>query len=231
MAGAILWTCPSLFCVAGAVLYTRRVTCFFADRIVRAASRCKFRGMRGILRDGMKIDGSLAGNTDFGVLNFLVLSKTRRKTSILKLQSVKIGGSLVRNVRFDVPTCLVSSLWFSCGFAVLMGEAGEAAKPLLFEGVQAGCHVVLQGTRGTLWHFDLFDNVSKAALGGRILLRRLHKMSCSCSGAFWRSLSSFCVADQHFRRFGLPALHSTLYAPQSTIHPLHTTQHTLHSTL
>ena len=127
--------------------YVFRVTCFFADRIVRAASRCKFRGMRGILRDVMKIDGSLAGNTDFGVPNFQVLSKTRRKTSILKLQSVKIGGSLARNARFDVPTCLVSSLWFSCGFAVSMGEA---AKPLLFEGVQAGCHVVLQGTRGTL---------------------------------------------------------------------------------
>ena len=49
-------------------------------------------------------------------------------------------------------------------FAVSMGEA---AKPLLFEGVQTGCHVVLQATRGTLSHFDLFDNVSKAALCGR----------------------------------------------------------------
>jgi len=27
---------------------------------------------------------------------------------------------------------------------------GEAAKPLLFEGFQAGCHVVLRGRRGTL---------------------------------------------------------------------------------
>ena len=38
---------------------------------------------------------------------------------------------------------------------------GEAAKPLLFEGFQAGCHVVLRGRRGTLWHSNLFDNVSK----------------------------------------------------------------------
>ena len=61
-------------------------------------------------------------------------------------QTVKIAGSLARNAGFDVPTCLVSSLWFSCGFAVSMGEA---AKPLLFECFQAGCHVVLRGRRGT----------------------------------------------------------------------------------
>ena len=86
------------------------------------ATRCKFRGRRGIFCDALKIDGSLARNIDFEVANFQVLRKTRRKTSILKLQSVKIGGSLVRNARFGAPTCLVSSLWFSCGFAVSMGE-------------------------------------------------------------------------------------------------------------
>ena len=41
-------------------------------------------------------------------------------------QSVKIGGSLARNVRFDAPTCLVSSLWFSCGLAASMGEVAGA---------------------------------------------------------------------------------------------------------
>ena len=61
--------------------------------------------------------------------------------------TVKIGGSLARNIHFDAPTCLVSSLWFSCGLAVSMGEA---SKPLLFGGFQAGCHVVLHGRRGTL---------------------------------------------------------------------------------
>ena len=40
---------------------------------------------------------------------------------------------------------------------------GEAAKPLLFEGFQAGCHVVLRGRRGTLSHSNLFDNVSKVS--------------------------------------------------------------------
>ena len=62
-------------------------------------------------------------------------------------QTVKIGGSLARNAGFDVPTCLVSSPWFSCGVAVSMGEA---AKRLFFEDFQAGCHVVLRGRRGTL---------------------------------------------------------------------------------
>ena len=48
---------------------------------------------------------------------------------------------------FSASMCFVSSLWFSCGVAVSMGEA---AKPLLFEGFQAGCHAVLRGRRGTL---------------------------------------------------------------------------------
>ena len=88
-------------------------------------TRCKFRGRRGIFSHVLKIDGSLARNIDFDVTNFQVLRKTRRKTSILKLQSVKIGGSLARNARFGAPTCLVSSLWFSCGLAVSMGEAAK----------------------------------------------------------------------------------------------------------
>jgi len=91
--------------------------------------------------DVLKIDGSLPRNIDFEVANLEVHKKTRRKTSILKLQSMKIGDGLTRNAPFDAPTCLVSSLCFSCGLAVSMGEA---AKPVLFEGFQAGCHVVLQ---------------------------------------------------------------------------------------
>ena len=62
-------------------------------------------------------------------------------------KNVKIGGSVVRNAEFSASTRLVSSLWFSCGVAVSMGEA---AKPLFFEGFQAGCHFVLRGRRGTL---------------------------------------------------------------------------------
>ena len=172
------------------------------------ATRCKFRGRRGILWHVLKIDGSLARNIDFEVAKLQVPEKTRRKTSILMLQSVKSGGSLVRNARFDAPTCLVSSLWLSRGFAVSMGEAAKpvllsccqlwklpevsrkmfvlmlprvssrvsgfpVASPCLwgklqnlslFGGFQAGCHVVLRGRRGTLWHSNLFDNVPKVSL-------------------------------------------------------------------
>ena len=60
---------------------------------------------------------------------------------------MKIGGSLVGNAGFSESTCLVSSRWFSCGVAVSLWEA---AKLILFEGFQAGCHVVLRCRRGTL---------------------------------------------------------------------------------
>ena len=49
----------------------------------------------------MKIDGRLARNIDFEVANLEVHQQTHRKTSILKLQSVKIGGSLARNERVE----------------------------------------------------------------------------------------------------------------------------------
>ena len=95
----------------------------------------------------MKIDGSLARNIDFEVANLEVHKKTRRKTSILKLQSMKIGGSLARNARFDAPH--VSSR--VSGFPVCRRRVyGGSCKPLLFEGFQAGCHVVLRGRRGAL---------------------------------------------------------------------------------
>ena len=50
----------------------------------------------------------------------------------------------------DIPTWLITCrkcLWFSRHVAVYMREA---AKPLLFEGFQAGCHLILRGKRGTL---------------------------------------------------------------------------------
>ena len=73
----------------------------------------------------LKIDGSLARNIDFEVAKFRAREKTHRKTSILMLQSVKIGGILARRARFEAPTCLVWSRWFACGFAVSMGEAAK----------------------------------------------------------------------------------------------------------
>ena len=44
-------------------------------------------------------------------------------TCLITCRKYQIGGSLARNARSFAPTCLVSSLWFSCGVAVSMGEA------------------------------------------------------------------------------------------------------------
>ena len=75
-----------------------------------------------------------ARNIDFEVAIFPVLRKTRRKTSILKLQSVKIGGSLAQNARFGAPTtCLISRHWFYGGFAVSMGEAAKHVSSACFK--------------------------------------------------------------------------------------------------
>ena len=60
-----------------------------------------------------------------------VRKKTRRKTSILKLQSVKVA----------VPM-------------------GKVAKTCLFRRVRGCAHVVLRGRRGTLWHSTLYTSHS-----------------------------------------------------------------------
>ena len=140
----------------------------FANCIVRAASvatRVQIACGRGIFCDVMKIDGSLARNIDFEVADFEVHKKTRRKTSLLKLQSVKTGGGLARNARFEAPTCLVSILWFASAVAVSIW--GKLQSTLLFEGIKAGCNVVLHGRRGTSRHFHVFANVSKVVLCDR----------------------------------------------------------------
>jgi len=168
-------TCRKSFCAAGAILLRRfqKMRCSFRGRRstldvsivilhgrrntldvscrVFCESHCqgcvkRQQGANSVAGAALKIDGSLAQDIDFEVANFEVHKKTLRKTLILKLQSVKIGGSLARNARFDAPTCLVSSLWFSCGLAVSMGEA---AKHFLFECGKASCNVVLRGRRGT----------------------------------------------------------------------------------
>ena len=62
----------------------------------------------------MTSDGSLARNIDFEVVD----DGARRKASVLKLQSVKIGESLALNACFEARTCLLSIIWFSSAVAV-----------------------------------------------------------------------------------------------------------------
>ena len=124
---------------------------------------------------------------------------------LYRVESVKIGGSLARNARFAAPTCLVSSRWFSCGLAVSMGEA---ANPLLFECFQAGCHVVLSGRRGALWHSNLFF--------------ALHTPHSTLPTPHF---------TLHTLHFTLHTLHFILYTLHSTLYTLHFALYTPHSTL
>ena len=155
----------------------------------QVATRCKFRGRRGTWCDLLKIHGSLARNIDFEVANFQVLRKTRRKTFILKLHSVKIGGSLARNARFGAPTCLVSSLWFYGGFAVSMGEA---AKPLLLS--CASCENC-RTSRTKCWFFlhpRVLSRVAGFPVASPCLWGKLENLSYS--NVSKQVVMSFCVA-------------------------------------
>ena len=101
---------------------------------------------------------------------------------------------------------------------------GQAGKHLLFECVQAGCHVVLRGRRGTLWHSNLFDNVSKISK----LKEVSHEMLVFLHPRVSSRVSGFPVA---FSVSMGEAPHSTLYTLHSTLHNLHFRLHTLHFTL
>ena len=105
------------------------------------------------------------------------------------------------------------SLWFSCGFAVSMEEA---AKPLLFECVQAGCHAVLPGKRGDIptclimcrkcqdwrtsrtkcWFFCIHVSCLESLSGFPVASPRLWGKleNISCSNVSKQVVMSFCVA-------------------------------------
>ena len=203
----------------------------FANCIVRAASsgdkvQIPWQSWHFVRCD--EIDGSLARNIDFEVAIFQVHKKTRRKTSILKLQSVKIGGSLARNARFDAPTSLVSSLWFSCGLALSMGEA---AKPLLFEGSkQVVMSFCVAGAALCDIPTCLIECRKSFCVAGAIRLPRFHKMSCSFRGR--RSVLEISVVILRGKRSISDVSHCVLYTPHSTYTPhftLHTPPFTLHT--
>ena len=154
------------------------------------ATRCKFRGSRGILCDVLQIDGSLAQNIDFEVANFRVLRKTREKTSILKLQGVKIGGRLGRNACFGAPTlsglvCLVfpwprrvyGGSCKTCPFVMLptvkiggslVRNAGFSASTCLVSSRWFSCGVaVSMGETGKHVLFECFQAGCHVVLRGR----------------------------------------------------------------
>ena len=137
---------------------------------------------------------------------------------------------------------------------------GEAAKPLLFKGFQAGCHVVLRGRRGTLWHSNLFDNVPKGSkledVSHEMLVLLRPRVSSRVSGfldaspCLWGKLQnlsfskvskqvvmSFCVAGVALCDIPTCFIRCRNFfcvagaTMHSTLYTLHFTLHTLHSTL
>ena len=119
-------------------------------------------------------------------------TKTRRKTSILKLQSVKIGGGLARKARFDAPTSLVSSLWFPCGVAVSMGEAPHS----------------------TLYTLDSTLHTPHSSL------ENLHSSLCTLHFTLYTP-HSITLRILHFTHSTLPTPHFTLHTPYFTLHIPH----------
>ena len=120
---------------------------------------------------------------------------------LYRVESVKIGGSLARNARFAAPSCLVSSLWFSCGIVVSMGEASHHTPHSSLHTLHSTIHTP---------HFTLYTPHSTIYT----LDPSLHTLH-------------FTLRTLHF---ALRTLHSTLYTPHSTLHTLHSPLHTLHST-
>ena len=163
----------------------------------------------------------------------------------------KLGGRLTRNARSDAPTCLVSSLWFSCGRAVSTGEAAKNSSPFRRfpkQVVMSFC-VAVAALRDIQTCFvsrrKSFCDFCGAVT---ILLRRFRTMSCSFVGKRSTletsivivrgrvSTSDHCVL--YTPRSALYTPHSTLhtspfthYTPLVTFHTLHSTLHTLDSTL
>ena len=202
----------------------------------------------------LKIDGSLARNIDFKVAILELHKKTRKKTSILKLQSVKIGGSLARNARFDAPTCLVSSLWFDCGLAVSMRGSCKTSPFRRFPSRLSVMSFSVAGAALCDITTCLITCRKSFCVAGAVLLRGFHKMRCSFRGR--RKILEISVVI-HFRRAcstlhtpqstlytsciprftlytpdsALYTLDFTLYTPASTVYTPHFTLHTLPSTL
>ena len=162
-----------------------------------------------------------------------------RSTSVLKLQSVKI-------VSHEMLVLVLPRVSFGVsGFPVPSPCLWGKLQNLSFGGFQAGCHVVLRGRRGTLWHSNLFDNVSKMSKLEEVsheMLIFLHpRVSSQVSGSpvaspclrgKLQNLSFSKVSNQVVMSFcvALYAPHSTLYTPHSTVYTLHFTLLTPHST-
>ena len=189
---------------------TLDVSCcvFFANRVVRVASSGdKVQTLAGVAFCEMwwNIDGSLARNIDFDVVILRFIGK-RRKTSILKLRSVKIGGSLA----FLLVLSLQHVTSQVSGFPL--------ASPCIWRKLQNLSF--LKVSKQVVMSF---------CVAGAILLCPFQKMSCSFRGR--RSTLETSIVILRGKRSTSDVSHCVLHTPHFTLHTLHFTLHTSHSTL
>ena len=150
------------------------------------------------------------------------IRKTRRKTSMLKLQNVKCKEVSherlllrLQHVSSRVAGFLVPSqcLWEKLQNLSLLNVSKQVVMSFCMAGVALpDIFTCLQTRRKSF------------CVAGAILLRRFQKMICSFRGR--RSTLETSTSELSGLRQVV-----TLNAPQSTLHTLHSTLHTLHSTL
>ena len=192
---------------------TLDVSCgvIFANRIVKAASsggKVQIPWQAWHLWDVMTIDESLARNIDFEVANL----KVHKKTSILKLQSMKIGGSLARHARFDAPQDELQFSWQAQHFGDLHPHFAWQARHIRRVALRA-LHSALYTPHSTLHplHFTL---------------RTLHSTLCTTLYTLHFTLHTL-RSTFHTPHFTLYTLHSILYIPHFTLYTLHLAHHPL----
>ena len=149
------------------------------------------------------------------------------------VENFKFGGNLARISRFSAPTCLVSSLWFSCGVAVSMGEAPHSTLYTL----HSTLHIcTLDSTPCTL-RFTLFTlhftlHTSHFTLSTlHFTLYTLHSALYILHSTLYTLLFTLYTPRSTLYKLHTPHSYSTLYTPHSTLSTPHSALHTLHSTL
>ena len=246
---------------------TLDVSCglFFANRIVRATSsadnvQIPWQAWHFVICAYMcwKLTEASHETSILRLQILMFIKKTRRKTSILELQSLKMGGSLARNALFDAPTCLVSSLRFSSGLTVSM-------RKLQHRSFSKVSKQVVMPFAWQAWHLVIFSRVCKSVESRFVWTAQLYTPHISTHytphstlytphsthdtphltlDTLHSTLSTphFTLYTPHFTLYTLHftlhtshstlhTLHSTLYTPHSTLHTPHSTLHTLHFTL
>ena len=108
---------------------------------------------------------------------------------------MKFSGSLARNARFEVPTCLVSIPWLSCS---VTASVGEAAKPVIFEGVQTGSMSFCVAGMARRDILTCLHMVSKVVLCDRrntfASFQKMPSIFVACA-ALWTRPCSCCMAS------------------------------------